>query len=519
MGEQEPGARGFFPLARYALYNGLEALGVRGGDEVLVPAYICSAAVEAISACGAVPVFFRIARDCSHDWQDAEHRISARTRAIVAVHYFGFPQDLEPARELANRRGLFLIEDCAHVLKGRSAGKALGSHGDFSIFSWRKFLPAFEGGELIINSRLAALQNHPRRVPLISELKAVKHLLDGRAAAGGNRLSAALSRAAGILRPASGASPDDRHQQHAGSDVASACSFDPSLAHNSISRTSAWFFRHADFAAIAAKRRQNYQQLWEELASMPGVSPLFPVPSEDNCPLYFPAFFPGTSAPNRSLRQLGIPSSAWDGVRPAGVLDDCFPDAGLLYNNLVFLPIHQSLGSGDIKIVSDAVRKVCRQSEKTSHSVSVPNVESIKATEVLSAAQQKRAGAVAQKRVLLVAFHFPPLMGSSGILRSLKYCRYLPEHGWLPTVLTVHSRAYERVDESQMKEIPRQVKVIRAFGLDARKHLSLKGSYLRYTGVPDRWVSWCLGAVPAGLLEIRKKKIEVILTTFPIATA
>jgi glycosyltransferase involved in cell wall biosynthesis len=123
------------------------------------------------------------------------------------------------------------------------------------------------------------------------------------------------------------------------------------------------------------------------------------------------------------------------------------------------------------------------------------------------------------RRVLLVAYHFPPQAGSSGNLRSLKYCRYLPENGWLPTVLSTHPRAYERTDQSQMEEIPPGVKVMRAFALDTQKHLSFRGRYFRCAALPDRWVSWCLGAIPAGLREIRKHGTEAILTTFPVTSA
>ncbi len=122
-------------------------------------------------------------------------------------------------------------------------------------------------------------------------------------------------------------------------------------------------------------------------------------------------------------------------------------------------------------------------------------------------------------RALIVAYHFPPQAGSSGLLRSLKFCRYLPEFGWLPTVLSISPRAYESTDQSQMSEIPSNVKVIRALGLDSRRHLSLRGRYLRSTALPDRWVTWAIGAVPAGLLAIRANKIDVILTTYPIASA
>ena len=119
----------------------------------------------------------------------------------------------------------------------------------------------------------------------------------------------------------------------------------------------------------------------------------------------------------------------------------------------------------------------------------------------------------------MVAYHFPPQAGSSGLLRSLKFCRYLPEFGWSPTVLTIHPRAYERVNNSQLAEIPPEMEVIRAFGLDTRRHLSIRGAYPHALALPDRWVSWLVGAVPAGLYAMRKHDIDAIFTTFPIATA
>jgi glycosyltransferase involved in cell wall biosynthesis len=123
------------------------------------------------------------------------------------------------------------------------------------------------------------------------------------------------------------------------------------------------------------------------------------------------------------------------------------------------------------------------------------------------------------KKVLIVAYHFPPQAESSGYLRSLKFCRYLPEEGWQPRVLTVHPRAYERTNPSQLNEIPSSVQVDRVFALDTQRHLSFRGRYPRAMALPDRWVSWCLGAIPAGYRAIRREKCDAILTTFPIASA
>ena len=123
------------------------------------------------------------------------------------------------------------------------------------------------------------------------------------------------------------------------------------------------------------------------------------------------------------------------------------------------------------------------------------------------------------KQILYVAYHFPPQSGSSGLLRSLKYCRYLPETGWIPTVLSVKPFAYERTEQSLLSEIPPEVSVIRTLALDTRRHLSIKNRYVRWTALPDRWVSWCFSAIPVGLFTIYRKRIDLILTTFPIATA
>jgi glycosyltransferase involved in cell wall biosynthesis len=123
------------------------------------------------------------------------------------------------------------------------------------------------------------------------------------------------------------------------------------------------------------------------------------------------------------------------------------------------------------------------------------------------------------KTALIVAFHFPPFGAGSGILRILKFCHFLPEFGWRPVVLTANSRAYERTDPALLAQIHDGVRVIRAFGLDVQRHFSFRGRYMRWMALPDRWASWSLAAIPAGLDCIRRERADVIVTTFPIATA
>lgn len=122
-------------------------------------------------------------------------------------------------------------------------------------------------------------------------------------------------------------------------------------------------------------------------------------------------------------------------------------------------------------------------------------------------------------KVFMVAFHFPPQSGSSGILRTLNFVKYLPRGGWQPMVLSAAPRAYVEQSENLVDGIPPGTPVVRAFALDAARHLSLAGKYPRLLALPDRWSSWWLGGVVQGLRAIRQMKPAVIWSTYPIATA
>jgi glycosyltransferase involved in cell wall biosynthesis len=119
----------------------------------------------------------------------------------------------------------------------------------------------------------------------------------------------------------------------------------------------------------------------------------------------------------------------------------------------------------------------------------------------------------------MVAYHFPPMLGSSGIQRTLSFVRDLPALGWRPAVLTAHLRAYPQLAAEPDCDLPPGVQVRRAYALDTARHLSFCGRYPQFLALPDRWVSWLIGAVPAGLALIRRLKPAALWSTYPIATA
>lgn len=119
----------------------------------------------------------------------------------------------------------------------------------------------------------------------------------------------------------------------------------------------------------------------------------------------------------------------------------------------------------------------------------------------------------------MVAFHFPPLAGSSGVQRCLRFAQYLPDFGWEPLVLTAHERAYERVSNDLDGQIAQGMLVKRAQAFDAARHFSIAGRYPAVLACPDRWANWKFDAVRQGMALIRSHRPDVLWTTFPIATA
>jgi glycosyltransferase involved in cell wall biosynthesis len=125
----------------------------------------------------------------------------------------------------------------------------------------------------------------------------------------------------------------------------------------------------------------------------------------------------------------------------------------------------------------------------------------------------------APRRVLMIAFQFPPFAMSSGVQRTLRFVQHLPAHGWQPIVLSAHPRAYAATSTDLLRDIAPDTIVERAFALDTARHLAVAGRYPEFLARPDRWRSWALGAIPAGLRLIRRHRPDVLWSTYPIATA
>ncbi len=139
-----------------ALHLALLALGIGSGDEVIVPTFTYIATVNSIKYTGAEPVFVDVERET---WQidplDIKKKINSKTKAIMVVHLYGHPADMDKIMEIAQEYSLYVIEDCAEAFGSMYKNKFVGNFGDIATFSFfgNKTITTGEGGMVVTKDR------------------------------------------------------------------------------------------------------------------------------------------------------------------------------------------------------------------------------------------------------------------------------------------------------------------------------------------------------------------------------
>ncbi len=137
-----------------AIHLALLALGIGEGDEVIVPTLTYIASVNAIAYTGATPVFVDSLEDTwQMDSEDVRKKITSKTRAIMVVHLYGHPCEMESLVPIARENNLFIVEDCAEAFGSLYKGRHVGVFGDISTFSFfgNKTITTGEGGMVVTN--------------------------------------------------------------------------------------------------------------------------------------------------------------------------------------------------------------------------------------------------------------------------------------------------------------------------------------------------------------------------------
>ncbi|MDE1870211.1 MAG: DegT/DnrJ/EryC1/StrS family aminotransferase [Candidatus Micrarchaeota archaeon] len=150
-----------------ALHLALAALGVKAGDEVIVPSMTSIGCTNAIALTGAKAVFVdSTAEYWCMDPKGFEKKITKKTKAIMPVHVYGHPCDMAPIKEIAAKHGVPIVEDCAEAIGSEYKGKMVGNFSDIACYSFygNKVITTGEGGMCLTNNdelaeRMQVLRN------------------------------------------------------------------------------------------------------------------------------------------------------------------------------------------------------------------------------------------------------------------------------------------------------------------------------------------------------------------------
>jgi dTDP-4-amino-4,6-dideoxygalactose transaminase len=322
-----------FATARHGLYAGTAALGLVPGDEVLTPAYHHGSEVEALRQRGFNCRFYDVDSTLSPPLSEVESLVGPRTRALLLIHYFGFPQEIERWRSWCDERGLLLFEDVAQSFLASTNGRPLGSFGDLSIFCPYKTVGVPRVGLLHLPRAAGGVE------PLGSGGFAFSEVV---------RLGAKTALARSMWLGSLGRWLESRARRRGESDdQALGVISGPSVASRVL-------LSRVNGERVASARRANYRRLLEELGHL--VLPaLHEVPSGAT-PLIFPVVSANNAHLIDHLRGQGILASRfWQHPHPDLEVHR-YPVAADLRERIVALPIHQVLEEVDLASIASATR-------------------------------------------------------------------------------------------------------------------------------------------------------------------
>ena len=344
--------------ARTAIALACRRWGLGPGDEALVPSYNCGSEVDVLLKLGLDVRMYRVDRATCIDQEHVRSLCGPRTRLVLVIHYFGWPQDIRDLAAWCRERNIRLLEDCALALFSDGPDGSLGRLGDAAVFSLPKTLPVPDGGILSLPATVNGASEPLVAPPWWPLLRRTLPLLKARTLHNAESLGLyplarrVLGRSWLRSRIASNGAPYP--------DMPASYYFDLRLAHCGVSRLTAGLIANVDPEVIQAARRRNYLQLQRELVDVPGVRPLFAELPAGVCPLCFPVLVADRPRWLAALHAWGVPAIGWwAGYHQALPWVD-FPEACDLKDQVVSLPVHQDLSLDHTGHVSDCVRQIAQ---------------------------------------------------------------------------------------------------------------------------------------------------------------
>ena len=357
-----------------AIYQGVRSLGMQKGDIVLVPAYSCGSEVAPLLAAGLTVEYYRSLPDLSPDLAHLEFLCRKKPKALLVIHYFGFPQPMRALVDLKKKHNLYLIEDNAHGLYSTDrSGNPLGSAGDIAIFSFTKSLPTPDGGALVIN---LANGVGPTECGVAPPLYPVTKKVTGKTAYQLIKIITKKYPVAGEVlktqlldRFSAGPDMDDFEESRWDTPtiIDNYLKFDPARADWHMSSVSRFLVEHQPHSSIIRARRRNFSLVLEIFQeNNESLKPLFNSLPTGVCPLLFPVQVRDSLSLYHCLRSRGVEVLRfWRFFHPDHP-QDRFPFETFLKKSVIALPVHQGIYSHDVLYMIELLQEWKTTKERNS---------------------------------------------------------------------------------------------------------------------------------------------------------
>jgi perosamine synthetase len=325
---------------REAVADFVKLVAMRPGDSVLVPGYICSAVIEPFQKLGIKVLFYPVDQALAPDARAIRELLLQKPRAILIVHYFGFPARAEAVIQECRENGLWIIEDCAHTLPMPDK-TVMGHQGDLTMYSLAKLLPVPDGAMVVVNNADLVWFESPtrmnRRLVLVNLMWQAANTLEV-------KLGASLRTRLRDKRTASKMITTLREPSApVMKEPPTANGSGPAYHRYKMSPVAHWIRGEIDLASVAKRRQENYRWLGAALKCMKGAKPIFGDREPPGAPLGFPILVEDREAVRLKLIAAGVdPRPIWSGL-PAQVPIDGFADARFIAAHNIVLPVHQDL--------------------------------------------------------------------------------------------------------------------------------------------------------------------------------
>lgn len=297
--------------------------------------------------------------------------MSSRTKGIIAIHYFGFPQNISGLQDICRKHKLTLIEDCAHSFFGEINHSVVGSFGDISIASLWKFFPICHGGFLIINNQEMVREIYSKQASITFQLKSAINTVEMGFATGNQKglLSNILKikdKIWAVVKILKKTKDNlDKVKSNASAvqkRIKNPYAFEQvkgTYTNEKMPLISKIIYKLSNQEKMVERRVSNYRILESELKKIKGIEPLFGMLPDKVVPYNFPVL---VKDPNRFVEKLrgeNVNISRFGHIRWDGMVWDKNSVASIYSKNCIQLPTHQSLSSADVYRMVDIIKAVC----------------------------------------------------------------------------------------------------------------------------------------------------------------